>query len=184
MTLHISAASIHGLVAVCAVAHSDVTYNYSPLHGESATDSNLEGYSWNQHCAAVILLMLNQADRTGQQPNNRLLKVSVWFLLRKANYFCGFVQMNCTAPQSVVDKKSLQFFMSFSRVCTHACIVRGHKRGVNHAVQEIKIQASQHSIKPSYICITSQQSLHCVHCALACVWPPLVYLPFRYRREK
>lgn len=30
MILHISAASIHALVAVCAVARSAVTYNYSP----------------------------------------------------------------------------------------------------------------------------------------------------------
>lgn len=74
MTLHISAASIHGLVAVCAVAGSAVNYNYSPLRGDSAADSNLEGHSWNPQCAAVILLMLNQAEWTGRRPNNSVLK--------------------------------------------------------------------------------------------------------------
>lgn len=95
MTLHISAASIHGLVAVCAVAGSAVNYNYSPLRGDSAADSNLEGHSWNPQCAAVILLMLNQAEWTGRRPNNSVLKkkkkrkknLSGWYL-RQVNGLC------------------------------------------------------------------------------------------------
>lgn len=55
MTLHISAAGIHGVVAV---AHRPVIYNYSPLHGDSAMDSA---------AAAVILLELNQAALAKQQ---------------------------------------------------------------------------------------------------------------------
>lgn len=38
MTVHISAASIQGYF----VFHSAVTYNYAPLHGDSAMDFNLE----------------------------------------------------------------------------------------------------------------------------------------------
>lgn len=69
MTLHISPASIHVLVAVCAVSHSPVTCNYSP-HGDSA--------------AKVILLMLNQADLAKQLDPTTL---------KKANRLCVSVQI-------------------------------------------------------------------------------------------
>lgn len=60
MTLHVSAASIHGLVAVCAVARGSVTYNYCSLRGDSVTAS----------AAALMLLLQTQAVwHKTQNPN-------------------------------------------------------------------------------------------------------------------
>lgn len=81
--VHISAASIHELVAFCVVLSPTITL----IYGDSAMGSNLEGCSSNHQCAARILLMLNQADRRGQQPNNKILKLSGW-CLKKVNK-CG-----------------------------------------------------------------------------------------------
>jgi len=73
MTLHISAASIQGLLVFCAIAHSPVIYNYLPLHGDSAADVNLEANSRHRKQAVVMLLMVNQADSERLWPNNKLI---------------------------------------------------------------------------------------------------------------
>lgn len=65
-TLRVSAASIHGLVAVCAVARGSVTYNYSSLRGDSATAS----------VAAVMLLLQTQAVWDKRQNPNTLRQLS------------------------------------------------------------------------------------------------------------
>lgn len=65
MTLHVSAASIHGLVAVCAVARGSVTYNYCSLRGDSVTAS-----------AAVMLLLQTQEVWHKTQTPNTLRQLS------------------------------------------------------------------------------------------------------------
>lgn len=134
------------LLSGLSVPHGAVTYNYSPLHGDSAMDSNLEGHSWNHQCAAVILVITrHQADRTGQRPNNRILKLSSRLMFEEVKLYCRVLH---------IDAKHLSYFyVYFKDIHTHACIARGQKRVVKHVVQEIKLQASP----PSYICITSQQ---------------------------
>lgn len=67
MTLHVSAASIHGLVAVCAVARGSVTYNYCSLRGDSVTASA---------AAALMLLLQTQAVWHKTQKPNTLGQLS------------------------------------------------------------------------------------------------------------
>lgn len=60
MTLHVSAASVGGLVAVCAVARGSVTYNYGSLRGDSVTASA---------AAAMLLLQTQEVWHETQNPN-------------------------------------------------------------------------------------------------------------------
>ena len=97
MTLHILTASILGLVPVCAVAHSPVSYNYSPLHDDSATGS----------AAAVLLLMRNQAEWAEQQHPETLS------LLSEEGKWIFLVQINSAADKHEQSPP----FLSFARVC-------------------------------------------------------------------
>lgn len=96
---------------VLSVPRSAVTYNYSPLRGDSAMDSNLEGRSWNHWCAAVILLTESgREDVTSAKTQNPETQTKL--------------------HTSVVDrcKSSLLFYVMSLCCCflkdinTHACI--------------------------------------------------------------
>lgn len=146
MTLHISAASIHGLVAVCAVAHRPVTYNYSPLTWWLS--DRLSSSSDITHAESGRLAQTTESQN------------SQGCFLRKANGFCGLVQINRTAGRCRQVKNIPCIWIFFKGMhCTGSEV-----EGGNHVVQEIKLQASKHNVKPLHMWLTSQQWPHCVLC--------------------